>query len=285
MILSRLVDHLKKERWTGVLIELVIVILGVFIGMQVTNWNQARSERQLAESYRVQIASDLGDLQRLFAGRIAYYAKARAFGERAIEGLASDAPLTAESSWNLILGLFQAGQMWPLDIDSTSYEEAKDAGVIRLVAGERVRGELEAFFELSKTNARTIDNVLPHYRGFIRQRIPWALQGPMWAGNCQAKTREESLYPDFTLTYCSPPANVSPALLVTVAEALKRDPEVATELNGRMAELTVIDLDYRNYGARAGRLAALLGRSSSVDEGTSAAPASADADKQRGSSP
>jgi hypothetical protein len=35
----------------------------------------------------------------------------------------------------------------------------------------------------------------------------------------------------------------------------------------------------------AGRLAALLGRSSSVDQETSAAPASADSDKQRGSSP
>jgi hypothetical protein len=35
----------------------------------------------------------------------------------------------------------------------------------------------------------------------------------------------------------------------------------------------------------AGRLAALLGRSSSADQETSAAPASADSDKHRGSSP
>ena len=42
MILRRVINHMKSQHWTGVVIELVIVVLGVFIGLQVDNWNQAR---------------------------------------------------------------------------------------------------------------------------------------------------------------------------------------------------------------------------------------------------
>ena len=50
MILSRTIEHLKQQHWTGVFIELVIVILGVFIGLQVQDWNQARQDRALETS-------------------------------------------------------------------------------------------------------------------------------------------------------------------------------------------------------------------------------------------
>jgi len=38
MILRRFMEHLKLQHWTAIGIELLIVILGVFIGTQVSNW-------------------------------------------------------------------------------------------------------------------------------------------------------------------------------------------------------------------------------------------------------
>ncbi|HKI74003.1 MAG TPA: hypothetical protein VJ998_05145 [Pseudomonadales bacterium] len=58
MILSRALEHLKQQHWTGVFIELVIVVLGVFIGLQVDNWNQARHERALEREYLQRIYAD-----------------------------------------------------------------------------------------------------------------------------------------------------------------------------------------------------------------------------------
>ena len=46
MILRRLTANLRAQNWTSVAIELAIVIVGVFIGVQAANWNQARQERQ-----------------------------------------------------------------------------------------------------------------------------------------------------------------------------------------------------------------------------------------------
>lgn len=39
MIGSRIVEQLKQQHWTSVFIEIAIVVLGVFIGLQVNNWN------------------------------------------------------------------------------------------------------------------------------------------------------------------------------------------------------------------------------------------------------
>lgn len=63
MILRRLLDRLKAHEWTAVAIELVIVVLGVFIGLQVSNWNEARKERATEAVYLANIAADIrGDI-------------------------------------------------------------------------------------------------------------------------------------------------------------------------------------------------------------------------------
>ncbi|HRX38735.1 MAG TPA: hypothetical protein P5072_04805, partial [Parvularculaceae bacterium] len=45
MILRRVIDHVKKQQWTAVFLDFIIVVVGVFIGIQVSNWNAARADR------------------------------------------------------------------------------------------------------------------------------------------------------------------------------------------------------------------------------------------------
>lgn len=49
MILRRVIEHFRKQEWTAVFLDFVIVVLGVFIGLQVNNWNEARKDAALAE--------------------------------------------------------------------------------------------------------------------------------------------------------------------------------------------------------------------------------------------
>ena len=46
MILRRVIEHVKTQNWTAVALDFVIVVVGVFIGIQVANWNDARGERR-----------------------------------------------------------------------------------------------------------------------------------------------------------------------------------------------------------------------------------------------
>lgn len=43
MLLRRITKHVKDQNWFAVGIDFVIVVIGVFIGIQVANWNDART--------------------------------------------------------------------------------------------------------------------------------------------------------------------------------------------------------------------------------------------------
>ena len=59
MILRRIAHHVKQQQWTAVLIELVIVILGVFLGFQVSDWANERANRSAETRHLEEIAEDL----------------------------------------------------------------------------------------------------------------------------------------------------------------------------------------------------------------------------------
>lgn len=59
MIKRRLGERLKQQDWVGVTIELALVMVGVFLGIQVANWNDQRRERALERAYVTRIAQDV----------------------------------------------------------------------------------------------------------------------------------------------------------------------------------------------------------------------------------
>jgi len=46
MILRRITAHLKDQNWFAVYLDLTIVVVGVFIGIQVSNWNERLTDNQ-----------------------------------------------------------------------------------------------------------------------------------------------------------------------------------------------------------------------------------------------
>ena len=59
MVLRRVTEHLRQQHWTAVLIDLVIVVVGVFLGIQAANWNESRKERLEERRFYTQILDDL----------------------------------------------------------------------------------------------------------------------------------------------------------------------------------------------------------------------------------
>lgn len=59
MLLRRVIEHVKTQHWTAIWIDLLIVILGVFIGTQVSNWNSERADRSAERRHLEEIAEDL----------------------------------------------------------------------------------------------------------------------------------------------------------------------------------------------------------------------------------
>ncbi|MEQ8435752.1 MAG: hypothetical protein RIA71_16095 [Oceanicaulis sp.] len=59
MILRRLATALRKQDWFTVVVETLIVVFGVFIGLQVANWNSARIDRELERAYLLRLHEEV----------------------------------------------------------------------------------------------------------------------------------------------------------------------------------------------------------------------------------
>ena len=62
MILRRVINHFRKQEWTAIFLDFVIVVVGVFIGIQVSNWNAARADRKIEAQYLARLQQELAEM-------------------------------------------------------------------------------------------------------------------------------------------------------------------------------------------------------------------------------
>ena len=58
MILRRLTQSLKEQNWTAIVVEFVLLVCGVFLGIQAANWNEQRREHALEAEYIARLQRD-----------------------------------------------------------------------------------------------------------------------------------------------------------------------------------------------------------------------------------
>ena len=59
MILSRVIAHVREQDWTAIGIDFLIVVLGVFLGIQLGNWNAARIDQKRESVFFSGLARDV----------------------------------------------------------------------------------------------------------------------------------------------------------------------------------------------------------------------------------
>lgn len=62
MILRRISENLLAQNWTAVAIEFLIVVLGVFLGIQIGNWNESRRDREAEALYIERLQQELAEI-------------------------------------------------------------------------------------------------------------------------------------------------------------------------------------------------------------------------------
>jgi hypothetical protein len=58
MLLRRITEHVRAQSWLAVALDLLVVVVGIFLGLQVDGWNEARKERAREQAYLEQIHTD-----------------------------------------------------------------------------------------------------------------------------------------------------------------------------------------------------------------------------------
>lgn len=62
MIIRRIADALRAQNWFTVIIEILIVVIGIFLGLQVSEWNDARKDKALEKEYLTRLHSEIETL-------------------------------------------------------------------------------------------------------------------------------------------------------------------------------------------------------------------------------
>jgi hypothetical protein len=228
MILRRVIEHFKKQEWTAIFLDFVIVVLGVFVGMQVSNWNAARVDRVRAHEYLQRIGADLDADIATYNDRLAFWAKVAAYGAKGLD-YAETGDAKGASQWDLLLAFFQSSQVAEYYTTQTTYDELTSAGEIGLLADTGFRNDLAQYYSLGINPAMA---ERPLYRQHVRGVIPLRIQSYIWR-NCYTsdiKARQ-------TMRDCASPVDEAEA--ARVVDAIRTDAALMAELRYWMSTMQV----------------------------------------------
>lgn len=172
--------QLRAHDWTAALIELLIVIVGILIALQVSNWNQDRLDRARGDAYylrlQAELAADLGAMDT--AQR--FWAQVAGFGHAAI-AYSETGQRVDGSNWKTVLAYYHGSQIMPFELEDTTFSEMRDGGELVLIANEGLRKHLADYYRLTGTGIRA--GLLRHdpvYRVQVRGLTPTVVQEYIW---------------------------------------------------------------------------------------------------------
>jgi hypothetical protein len=171
MVIRRIREHVAAHNWFAVFVDLIIVIIGVVIGLQVSNWNAARIERREVSAYRAQIIDDLTANEQELAERAHYYRQVRAHALAAMEALDGHTPLGEA----FLVNSYQATQVSPIRMERSAYDEMIASGMAKSFGDPAVRRRLSSYYAgTDRLEAGTI--FATGYREKIRREMMFAVQ-------------------------------------------------------------------------------------------------------------
>jgi hypothetical protein len=170
MLLRRVMKHVRDQNWFAVGLDFLIVVCGVFIGIQVANWNAERVERLQESDYVRRLADDLRhDIQSYDEMLLVYSIK-----QETILAL-RDAPLTTvmggdlkDAALRLEYSVYKA---MPAQRSAT-FDELVGSGTLRLVRNNAFRATLADYYARNARLTEILAQPLGDYTRMLVGAIP-----------------------------------------------------------------------------------------------------------------
>lgn len=143
MILRRITQHVREQNWTAIAIDFVIVVTGVFLGIQLGNWNEARGASAKEAAFKERLIEDLAANRERLAPFMARRERRLVIIERVEEMFFGDAaprPLDENECTHLADGYIIT--LPPIEIPSIT--EAFTGGQIDLISDRELARALIA---------------------------------------------------------------------------------------------------------------------------------------------
>lgn len=152
MILRRFSTSLRKQDWSAIAIELVIVVLGVFIGIQAQQWQAGWEDSRLERVYLERILSDIDlsiQTNELNITRLERYSNGQAF---VVESLRR-CELAEDKKDAFANGVADIGKVGPSVFALSTMDEMLSAGHFSLIRNSHIRDALNGLARDAKYQA------------------------------------------------------------------------------------------------------------------------------------
>ena len=182
MILRSLMKHMRDQSWVAVGLDFLIVVLGVFLGIQLGNWNEALEirarERVYLEQLLIDLESDITTGQR----GVRYADEIDDAAERLLMVLEGKPGADDISDADLVVAVVHAGYAYLPIGQSATYEEMISTGALGEMKNVELKRALAHYYDWMDSG-RQWDSLLREeqyaYRTAIRgilnrQQFAWA---------------------------------------------------------------------------------------------------------------
>lgn len=231
MILRRLSQSLKEQNWTAIWIEFILLVGGVFLGIQVSNWNTERVDSNRAQGYLERIRDDINVDIASYRDRKSFWSDVSDYGVKGLN-YAESGNANGASQWELLLAYFQASQVAEVYMNNATFEELKSAGEVGLITDTEIRSELTRYY-LRVFNPLLTER--PRYREHVRGIIPLDVQKYVW-NHCYSSDSDgiQKLLP------CKSPLDEKRA--TEIVDAIRHDKDLMAELRYWMSNMHVASI-------------------------------------------
>jgi len=181
MLFRRISLHLHQQNWTAVFIDFIIVVVGVFVGIQVQTAYQDRSEQKLINGYLYKMHEEI-------SASIRGTEATKQFVQTNLENLQivtssmAKCKLTKSNNNKFANGLFHAGKIIPAQFVDNTLQELRSSGRSLLLRNQALTNAITETLRVHKYLNRVWPSVQSRsglYRDYIDSKIIYSLDGPI----------------------------------------------------------------------------------------------------------
>ena len=244
MILRRVIDHVRNQQWTAIWIDLVIVILGVFIGTQVSNWNAEWETGKKAAVFSERLKTDMRLEAWGYESLIEYYKDVALNADRTLATMEGELQLSDEQ---FVISAYRATQYKYNDRYRATYDEMVSTGTIGLIADQKLRETAIIVFTSPLFDEISADGQKSQYREIFRRAVSKDVQrelqkkcGDLYVNPLDYKAIVKSL--DYPCKLDVPQEKISAA-----AKALRANENFVPSLQLRYADIETALANLQDY--------------------------------------
>ena len=173
MLLRSITKHVKEQNWFAVALDFFIVVVGILLAFQITNWNEARSDRAEERKYLERLSSDLSRTNERIVDQLERYSEMMSDLDTTLKTL-KDCKLTQETEAAFVSGLYLLGRYNLPEFVLGTFEELNATGNFQLIRNIELRGDITRVFEdverINLIDRQINDRVAPKVN-YVRRHV------------------------------------------------------------------------------------------------------------------